>query len=197
MDDPKVGKTPMMVEPWVRSTMDKLLAGANPPKQTEVCIVALILLGPDGFSTESAEETTNFDPREYGPAMLEGYSMMAALGLAKVFNTVDGALHSPGHFTADIEDPAERIAAMRNVYERAMRGFLQSAITYAGEMFQRGKKGDMSVAAGSQMLNMWLEVSRRTVRFEAAKEPPDEGQDVDGDGDAAGGEGDGPTASGL
>ena len=150
---------------WVRGEMAKLLNELD-GTYDEVMVGAVALLGENGYDFKCCEQTTNFDPAEYGQIMLEGYSMIAGGALAKVLDTVHAATQNPEHFTQDIEDEEERFQQLRNLYEQAIRQFLRSMLTYAGPEFQRDKPGGMSVAAGSQLIGLWQNISTSTIKFQ-------------------------------
>lgn len=163
---------------WVRQELGIALNGIDPTDKDTV-VAAIAMLGEKGYDFVCHEQTTNFDPNEYGPMMLEGYNMVAGAGLAKILQSVHAATSSDQHFTKDIEDDEERFIAMRNLYEQAIRQFLRSVLTYAGGEFQAAGKPDPSMVAGSQMLNLWLAVSESTLKF-ADPKPTDEGEANDG-----------------
>lgn len=170
---------------WVHSTMSKLLNQLD-GRHDAAMVAAVALMGPDGFDFKTTEESINFDPSEYGLIMLEGYTMIAGGALAKMLDTVYASTQAETHFTHDIDDNEEKLQQLRNLYEQAIRQFLQGVIRYAGAEFQHGKTHDLSVAAGSQMLNLWNRVATSTVKFVQSKENPDEADDESGDGAEAG-----------
>lgn len=153
-----------MVPGWVRGEIAKLLNGMN-GEHDGVMVAAVALLGPDGFDVQSCEQTNNFDPNEYGPVMLQGYTMLAAAALAKTLGTVHASTDHEHHFTNDIEDPEERLQALRNLYESAIRQFLDSMFTYAGAEFQQKHESDLSTAAGSQLVALWQRIATGTIQF--------------------------------
>lgn len=157
---------------WMRGEVAKMLNQLD-GTHDEVLVAAVAALGPEGFDVQHCEQSTNFDPNAYGPAMLEGFTMLAGTALAQVLGTVYAATQSEHHFTQDIEDPAERIQAMRNLYEQAIRDFLTSVFTYAGAQYQQapGRQGNLSMAAGSQMVGLWHKVAEATITFHGPKEP--------------------------
>ncbi len=180
MPEPKKSNNSLLLIPsWVRSEVNNMLNELN-GAHSDVMVAAVALMGENGFCCKSREQTTSFVASEYGPAMLEGYSIIAGEVMAKVLGTVVAATMNPNHFTHDIADETERFQQLRNLYEQAIREFLFSALNYAGANFQRDNPSSPTVAAGSQMLALWKKVAHSTITFktpnDTPKEPPTDGE---------------------
>lgn len=162
---------------WVRSEMDKLMNGLD-GTHDEVMVGAVAIMGPNGYDFDCVEQTTNFDPMEYGPMMHQGYAMIAGAGLAQLMRSVHEATKHPDHFSNQIEDPDERLQQLRNLYEQAIRQFLDAMFTYAGGEFQHDQAAGPSIVAGSQLLNLWLRIAASTITFKSPGEggTPDDSQ---------------------
>lgn len=168
----------LMCPNWVRSEVAKLLNSLDGRYDT-VMVGAVALLGEDGFDYGCIEQSTHFDPQVFGPVMLEGYSLIAGAALAKTLGSVHAACSSDLHFTRDIEDNDERLQAMRNLYEQAIRQFLQSVLTYAGAEFQKtindggrpapGRPTE-SMIAGSQLVGLLQRVADATITFQQPRD---------------------------
>lgn len=149
---------------WVRAELAKIANGLD-GRHDHVMVAGVVLMGPHGFDARTCEQAVDLDPESYGPMMLWGYSALAGTALANVLSTVYESTQHPDHFTQQLDDPEDHMDAIRNLYEAAVRQWLEQAITQAGEKFQADHPHNLSMAAGSQMLNVWLEIARRTIRF--------------------------------
>jgi hypothetical protein len=164
----------LIVSGWVRGELARLLNELG-GRHEKVMVAGVVLLDEDGFDVGTREQTQEMDPAAFGPMMLQGYNVMAGRALANVLKTVDAATRNPQHFTASIDDPAEKLQAMRNLYEAAIRQFLDGMFTYAGIAFQDQQLPGPSIAAGSQMLAAWLHVARARLKFlDKSPDPPEE-----------------------
>lgn len=172
----KKKKLKKLAPQWMRHEAAEALNSFDPDKIDlhDTIVGTFAVMGDEAFEVISFEQSKDFDPNEYGPKMLHGYNSIAGLSLAKVMDTVHSAIQHPEHFTHHIENMEDRFQAIRNLYEACIRQWLVVAMQVAGEQFQKGKAGDMSVAGGSQVLGLWQRVASSTVKFEL----PDDGDGV-------------------
>jgi len=174
----------VMCPTWVRGEMDKLINELD-GSECDVMVGAVAILGENGYDFDCREQSTNFDPKVYGPVMLQGYNMIAGCVLAKVLDHLHEALQSELHFTQEIEDDAERFQQTRNIYEHTIRDFLKQLFTYAGFQFQTKiaskpasatkKSANISLACGSNMIAMWRKVAETPMVFKRAGDQDEQG----------------------
>ena len=171
----KAGTGKQMVPGWVHGELTKLINSLD-GKHAEVVVAAVALLGQDGFDVGCAEQTTNFDAREYGPVMIEGYAMIAAAALGKLMAVQYGSMMGGKHpiNTQEYDDPSQKMIAIRQEFDTAIRQFMRSMFGYLGAEFQHGKPSNPVVAGGSQVIAMWQKVCVSTIKFTEAKENKDE-----------------------
>ncbi len=171
-----------MLPDWARDAMVNMLNELD-GRFDEVMVGGCVLLHPaKGFDVQVCEQTTNFDPMDYGPMMVEGYAVLAGMALAKMLNGMHADVLSPSNEVWKIEDD-EQMVLLREIYEQNVRSFLTSLFKYAGGFFQDGKGMDVatlegrSVAAVSQILGYWLIVCQSTHTLKPI-EPPQEDDDA-------------------
>ncbi len=180
------GKDGKVLAPnWVHSELAKLVNELD--GRHDAAMVAVVgLFGEDGFCVQSREQTTIFDPNEYGPLLLTGHRIVSSQGLAQVMTTAYNALQHEAHPIHEIEDNADKLHQLRAVFDQEVRLWLQEVILHAGKAFQQDKPSNLAVAAGSQVLGLWQQVAASTIQFKARNpenpEPPENSADQGGDG---------------
>ena len=161
---------------WMTAESNKALADLDHDDKDTI-VMAIAVMGEMGYDVTSREQTTNFEPVQYGPMMLSGFNILAGAALGKILQTVHTATLSDHHFTKDIEDDVERLEAIRNLYEQAIREFLKMCLMEAGTSLQRDNEPDISIVAGSQMIGLWSQIAKSTVTFRPSpidEDPADE-----------------------
>jgi len=152
------------------SLMTETLRGLDAAKHNQACVCAVAVMGEDGFEFASDSNIQTLDAEAGIRMLLEGFAMMGAASLAEVMGQAYAEIAAERD---PPEDDRERFIAMRQAYELAIRRWWGASMRYAAEKFQADHGSDMSVAAGSQILGLFMNMATAPIAYKATEDQPD------------------------
>ncbi len=171
----------VMVPPWVMSKHRELMAALD-GEHASVYVGQVALMGPNGYSLATIEEAVELDGNLYGPMMIQGYNFLAGAGLGKLLTLMltelrasDSELHEKAAELANENTESDEtfqekknaalLVLTRNATEACIRQFLAVVFKTAGmELQAKSGKPDILLAGASQMLGLWMNVARATIK---------------------------------
>ena len=164
-----VSNSKQLVPHWIRQ---EVAASLNELDGThkDTLVTSTAVMGPEGFDVTTYEQSENLNPDDYGPMMLAGYNAVAGSALGKLLQTVRAGIEGSPEIQEMEEE--ERWAAMRGMFDTAIRNFLQGMLMQAGSMLQEmaqltEKQPGMETITGSQILGAWIRISQSPIKVNA------------------------------
>jgi len=151
-----MGQKIRLAPAWMRSIADGVLRQLDTETHDKAVTVSIAVLGEEGYEFGSAENMQSLEAVPALHLLLEGHAMVAGSSLAVHLKQTARELAATKDLPADTD---EAFIEMRRIYEGVVRAWLRSTMMYAGQKFQSEEEPGPSMAAGSQILQLFQRVA--------------------------------------